>query len=198
MYMWAREDTDKQRLSFGVGDQGWLKCEAQQDELTPWYHIKLLHIIPGWDCKTNGASISQKELEFRGGAYGSDIATYIGRWVLSTKGHWHQFNTNRNSQFWMWWDRKLFSAKKSNVMQHSCENSMAVRMLWGQAALGPHPSQTTQLYSAPHWSALLSSVLFCSTLLWGDIFSVSVLAREMQSSMERENVPPEPEGSWLT
>ena len=96
------------------------------------------------------------------------------------------------------------------VIQQGCENHMAMRQLWGQAALGPDSPGARQPWSqtalepdspgtrqswsqAPLWlenfAVLLNgfhcTALVCSTLLWKDIFGVSTYPGK-QSSVGRK------------
>ena len=105
--------------------------------------------------------------------------------ALSTDGYWcwHQFNTNSNPQVEVRWRRKLFSANSSIVIQHSCENSVAVRRPWGQAPCQLDHS-VLPCYSAPLCSSLLCPMLVCSALLkhlWCFSSRVSAPEREIQS-----------------
>ena len=43
MHMRRGRQRNNQRFASWVRDQGWLKGESQQDVLTPWCHIEVLH-----------------------------------------------------------------------------------------------------------------------------------------------------------
>ena len=118
---------------------------------------------------------------------------------VSTDGHWHQFNTNRNPHFGVLWGRKLYSVLRSSI----------VILHISDAALGPGPSLAGQLCSSPHWSASRCSMLhwsaplcfgcsdLCHSALAKHLWCFS-LARETQSTAERESTLSEPWENWLT
>ena len=59
----------------------------------------------------------------------------------------------------------LYSVHNSSIIiQHSCENSMAVEQIWGRSALRPGLSPARLLYSASWWSALHYAGLLYSAL----------------------------------
>ena len=98
----------------------------------------------------------------------------------------------------------LFSAKQLNVIQHSCENSKAVREPWGQAPLQLDSFAlllSGLLCSALGWSALCWASLFCSAPFCASLLRPELVcsalrryfgcfssARETQPLLERESV----------
>ena len=91
---------------------------------------------------------------------------------VSTCGLWWQFNTKEIPTLGCGWRRKFYAVQNSSVLiQHSCENSMAMRQPWGQATLVRATvllDNSVLLLAGLLWPALVCSALF----QWG-IFSVS-------------------------
>ena len=111
----------------------------------------------------------------------------VNRWF------WCQLNANDNSPFGVW-RQKLYSVPSSSVViQHGCEESMAVRWLWGQDPPGLDSSAcllTGFLCFVPVRCALPSVLLQCS------ISSVSAPAGETVYS-GKGKCSLRARGSWL-
>ena len=120
-------------------------------------------------------------------AYSENELTFL----VSMDGCWHQFNTNRNPHLGAQWRRRLYSVQTAQ--------------LWYSTAVEQHSSEvallcpSTLLYaalpcSAPHLSASLCLLCFSETLL---VFQFQPRKCSLVSSVERESVLPEPEGSCV-
>ena len=110
-------------------------------------------------------------------------------WLLSTDGHWRQFNPIKNSQFGVWW-RKIYLVQNSSiVIQNNRENSIPEY----EATLGPDDLSS---YIALVPSAPCPSASLCSTeTTW--VCQLSQKITIFILCLETASVLPKPEESWL-
>lgn len=112
-------------------------------------------------------------------------------WLLTDAG-WCQFKRQQDSPIWGVVKKETsFNVKGSMVMQHGCENSMAVRLPWGQS-----PSQWS---SSALWWFDCSALPTSQGSAWSALLHTSLQlgSHNFQSKVESTLPVPEGEESWL-